>query len=221
MVIFKNKNLLEKQKSLGEQLKEAREKQHLSIDKIVKILGIKKNYIISLENNNLENLPGGLYPKKFIKQYSKYLELDQKEIDKFIENNLQKNKNKKYYFSRKKIKRNKFLVFPKIIRSLFVVIIVLIFIFYLGFYFNNLITPPNLKIIYPPNNYSTDSKKIVIKGKSEKETEILINKTPVLIEDAGYFEKEINLNPGLNEIIVESKKKYSKTNIKTRQILVK
>src|SRR6056297_2663934 len=106
MVIFKNKNLLEKQKSLGEQLKEAREKQHLSINKIVKILGIKKNYIISLENNNLENLPGGLYPKKFIKQYSKYLELDQKEIDKFIENNLQKNKNKKYYFSRKKIKRN-------------------------------------------------------------------------------------------------------------------
>jgi cytoskeletal protein RodZ len=218
MVNFKKKNLFEKPETLGEKLKNTREKQHLSLEKVVKSVGIKKKYLKYLENDDLKNLPGGLYAKKFIKQYSKYLNLDQDEIDNYIEKLLTKSDSQHNYFSYKKLSKKRFLVFPRIVRTVLIVIVVLTCLLYLAFYFNNLISPPNLKIIYPTTNQVTKKNPVIIKGETEPETEIYINGSTVLIEDDGYFEKEINLKKGLNKIIIEAKQRYSRTNTKIRQI---
>jgi cytoskeletal protein RodZ len=218
MVIFKKKSLFEKPESLGEKLKNAREKQHLSLERVVKSVSIKKKYLKSLEDNDLKNLPGGLYAKKFIKQYSKYLKLDQEEIDKYIEKLLINTDSQQNYFSHKKLSKKRFLVFPRIVRAILIAIIVLACLLYLAFYFNNLISPPQLKIIYPLSNQTINENPIVVKGETETETEVYINGSTVLIEDNGYFEKGINLKKGLNKIIIEAKQRYSRTNTKTRQI---
>lgn len=218
MVIFKKRNLFEKPESLGEKLKNAREKQHLSLERVVKSVGIKKKYLKSLEDNNFNSLPGGLYAKKFIKQYSKYLNLDQGDIDKYIEELLINAPSQKNYFSYKKLSKKRFLIFPKIVRTVLIVIAVLAFLFYLAFYFNNLVSPPQLKIIYPLTNQTIDKNPIIVKGETEPETEVYINGSTVLIEDNGYFEKEINLKIGLNKITIEAKQRYSRTNTKTRQV---
>jgi len=218
MVVFKKKNLLEKPKNLGEKLKNARDKQHLSIDKIAKIVGIKKKYILLLENNDIYSLPGGLYAKKFIKKYSKFLNIDQKEIDKDIEEKITNVQFKQSYFSYKKLAKKRFLVFPRIIRAAIIIIIALVCLFYLGFYFNNLISPPKLTIIYPQENQSITTNPIIIRGETDPETEVYINGATVLIDNNGYFEKEITLKKGLNRVVVEAKQRYSRTNIKIRQI---
>ncbi len=218
MVTFKKKNLFEKPKSLGEKLKNAREKQHLSLERVVKSVGIKKKYLKSLEDNDIKSIPGGLYAKKFIKQYSKYLNLDQEDVDKYIEKLLINTDSQPNYFSHKKLSKKRFLVFPRIIRTVLIVIVALAFLLYLAFYFNNLVSPPQLKIIYPLANQTTDKNPIVVKGETEPETEVYINGSTVLIEYNGYFEKEINLKKGLNKITIEAKQRYSRTNTKTRQI---
>jgi cytoskeletal protein RodZ len=218
MVIFKKKNLLEKPKTLGEKLKNARDKQHLSLDRIAKIVGIKKKYILLLENNDISSLPGGLYAKKFIKKYSEFLNLDQKEIDKDIELKINNAHFKQSYFSYKKLSKKRFLVFPRIMRAVIIIIIALVCLFYLGFYFNNLISPPKLIIIYPQENQSVSENPIVVKGETAPETEVYINGATVLINNNGYFEKEITLKKGLNRIVIEAKQRYSRTNIKIRQI---
>lgn len=218
MLIFKKKSLFEKPESLGEKLKKAREKQHLSLERVVKSVGIKKKYLKALEDNDLKSLPGGLYAKKFIKQYSKYLDLDQEEIDKYIEKLLKNIETQENYFSHKKLSKKRFLVFPRIVRAVLIVMVVLAGLLYIAFYFNNLISPPNLKIIYPTVNQTTNENPITVKGETEPETEVYINGSTVLIEDNGYFEKEINLKQGLNKIIIEAKQRYSRTNTKTRQI---
>jgi hypothetical protein len=89
---------------------------------------------------------------------------------------------------------------------------------YLAFYFNNLISPPELKIIYPLSNQTTNKNTIVVKGETEPETEVYINGSAVLIEHNGYFEKEINLKKGLNKITIKAKQRYSRTNTETRQV---
>jgi cytoskeletal protein RodZ len=218
MVIFKKKNLLEKPETLGEKLKNTREKQHLSLERAAKNVGIKKKYLKSLEDDDLKSLPGGLYAKKFIKQYSKYLDLDQNESDKDIEKVLKNRGSQENYFSYKKLSKNRFLVFPRIIRAVLIVMVVVACLFYLAFYFNNLISPPELKIIQPSANEIINENPVLVKGETEPETEVYINGAPVLIEDSGYFEKEVNLKKGLNKIIIEAKQRYSRTNTKTRQI---
>ncbi|MFP4514930.1 MAG: helix-turn-helix domain-containing protein [Parcubacteria group bacterium] len=218
MVIFKKKNLFEKPESLGEKLKNAREKEHLNLERVAKNVGIKKKYLKSLEDNDLKSLPGGLYAKKFIKEYSKFLNLDQKEIDKDIEKLIKNSESQEDYFSYKKLSKSRFLVFPRILRAILISMIVLACLLYLAFYFNNLISAPQLKIIYPEANQTVSENPIVVKGETEAETEVYINGSTVLIEDNGYFEKEINLKKGLNKIIIEAKQRYSRTNTKTRQI---
>jgi cytoskeletal protein RodZ len=218
MITFKKKNLFEKPETLGEKLKNAREKQHLSLEKVVKSVGIKKKYLKSLEDNDIKNLPDGLYTKKFIKQYSKYLNLDQEDIDKYIEKLLINTDSQTNYFSHKKLSKKRFLVFPRIIRTILIIIVVLAFLLYLAFYFNNLISPPELKIIYPLSNQTTNKNTIVVKGETEPETEVYINGSAVLIEHNGYFEKEINLKKGLNKITIKAKQRYSRTNTETRQV---
>ena len=218
MLTFKKKNLLEKPRSLGEKLKEAREKQHLSLDRISKKVGIKKRYILALEENTLNQLPGGLYAKKFIKKYSKFLNLDQKEVDKYIKENFNTNNSHTEYFSHKKLSKKKFLVFPRIVRYILIVSVMIICLLYLAFYFNKLISPPKLEINNPKTNISTNKNPITIKGETEKETEVYINGSTVLIDKDGYFEKDITLKKGINKIIIEAKQRYSRTNVKTRQI---
>ncbi|MCF7794861.1 helix-turn-helix domain-containing protein [Patescibacteria group bacterium] len=218
MVTFKKKSLFEKPITLGEKLKNAREKEHLSLERVVKNIGIKKKYLKSLEDNNLKGLPGGLYAKKFIKQYSKYLNLDQDEIDKHIEKLLNHTDSHNNYFSHKKLSKKRFLVFPKIVRTILIITVVLACLLYLGFYFNNLISPPQLKIISPQPNQIINKGFVDIKGETDPETEVYINGSTVLIDDNSYFEKKINLKKGLNKIIIEAKQRYSRTNTKTRQI---
>ncbi|SDL62832.1 helix-turn-helix domain-containing protein [Halarsenatibacter silvermanii] len=64
----------------GKRLKEKREELGLSIEDIEENTKIRKKYIIALENDNYEEIPGLVYARAFIKNYSSFLGLDEEEI---------------------------------------------------------------------------------------------------------------------------------------------
>lgn len=65
---------------LGDILKNAREKQELSLDDLAKETKIQKRYLIDLENENFEDMPGKVYERAFLKTYANILDLDVNEI---------------------------------------------------------------------------------------------------------------------------------------------
>ena len=223
MVEFTKKNLLAKEVSLGEIFREKRAQQAFSLDRIAKKLKIKTEYLRALEKNELHRLPGGLYVKKFTQEYGAYLKIDPKDIAKKLEQDFTtiNNRQSTDCFSHKKISGRQFLVFPKIIRNIMIGAVVIACLLYLSFYFKNLVSPPSLEITYPPQNFSTEEGSMIITGETEKEAQITINNQPVLSDENGHFEKVVNLKTGLNQIVFKVKKKYSRENIQSRQILVK
>lgn len=61
---------------MASKLKEEREKAGYSIENVAEILKIRKQYIIDLEEETFEGIPGKVYVDGYIKMYYEFLGLD-------------------------------------------------------------------------------------------------------------------------------------------------
>ncbi|HNU81651.1 MAG TPA: helix-turn-helix domain-containing protein [bacterium] len=217
MVEFNFKKLASEERS-GEKLRAARLRQNIDIKNASEKLHIREEYLLSLENEEYDRLPSGLYGRQFLKEYCRYLNLNYQDILKlspFAEEAVSHNP-----FSQKILRRHKFLIFPKIIRNALLILLFLICILYLSIYFFRLVSPPELILEYPDKNLVLQNPIINIQGKSEPETEIKINGTGIMSDQDGHFSQEIKLKQGLNNLTISAKKKYGRESVIQRQILV-
>ncbi len=207
------------EETTGEKLRQARHYKNLKIEEAAKQINIRVEYLNALEEENFEKLPAGLYGKNFLKKYAKFLGLKPREILRgWQEESAGEEKNNP--FSQKVVKKNKFIIFPKIIKNLLILAIIIVCFLYLVVYFKKIILPPELIISQPSKNLLIQSDTITVSGQTEPEAEVKINGEIVLNNHNGYFSQDINLKKGMNNIIITAKKKYSRENIINRQILV-
>lgn len=66
--------------NIGESLKSAREARGITLDKAEEDTKIRKRYLQALEDGDYDVIPGRVYAKGFLRNYAKYLGLDQEEI---------------------------------------------------------------------------------------------------------------------------------------------
>jgi cytoskeletal protein RodZ len=207
------------QESWGEKLLQARRSKNLKLEDVSQKINIRPEYLSALEEEHFEKLPAGLYGKNYIKEYAAFLGLNVKEILKDWDVQIL-NSSPDDPFSRKIIKRNKFIIFPKLIRNFLIIAAIVICFLYLIFYFKKIVLPPNLIITQPATNLALTGTNITISGQTEVEAEVKINGEIVLNNNNGYFSQTINLKKGMNNIVIKAKKKYSGEQTITRQILV-
>jgi cytoskeletal protein RodZ len=209
---FKKNNISYDYETAGEQLSLARKKQNLKLKKISKKLNINIEHLESLEKGKFNNLPGGIYREKILKKYSEFLDLNQEEITKsFSREGAINTEIEEKIPSLKKIKAYKFLVFPKLLKSSLIVLVLLICFSYLAFSLNKVVSPPSLVINYPEkNSLILGEKQITISGKTTPEASIYINNKNILKDSIGNFEENINLKKGLNTIIISAQKWLNK-----------
>ncbi|MBN2884438.1 helix-turn-helix domain-containing protein [Patescibacteria group bacterium] len=217
MTGFTLKKLGIEQKS-GEKLKTTRLKRRITLADVSKKLKIRTEYLIALEQEEYGQLPSGVYGRKFLKEYCRFLNLDYKSL--LVLTPFNEDKNKENPFSQKILRKHKFLIFPKLVRNLIFIILFLTCLLYLLIYFRHLISPPNLSIEYPDKNLVTTELILQVRGQSDPETEIKINNTSIMSAQDGSFSQEIKLKQGLNKLTISAKKKYGQENIIQRQILV-
>ena len=78
--------------------------------------------------------------------------------------------------------------------------------------------PPYLEILSPIDKIEVNDFSLKISGKTDRLVEVYINNKMVPNQD-GYFEEEVKLLPGINNLKISAKKKYSKEKIISRQII--
>jgi len=81
-------------KDIGNFLRERREAKGISLIEVEKDLKIRKKYLQAIEEGNVEVIPGKTYFIGYLRNYSKYLDIDEENVNKIIQtyNNLEKQK---------------------------------------------------------------------------------------------------------------------------------
>jgi cytoskeletal protein RodZ len=221
-MLFKSNKIRSGEETVAEKLRAARLEKNITIEAAAKKLAIKPEYLAALENNDRSAIPGGVYGKTFLREYSSLLGLDPVRL---LENYQKEtgaagNENKDV-FSKKKIKKSELAIFPKILKNILLIIIIVVFFSYLGYYLLKTFSLPSVEIYQPDNNLVTENNYVDVVGRADPKTQITINDLQILKDETGNFTSRVNLNKGVNTITISAQNKYSRKNIISRQVLVR
>lgn len=62
--------------TVGRTLKRSREERNLSLDEAARATKIRKEFLLAIEDDKLDQLPGPVFARGFIRSYAEYLSLD-------------------------------------------------------------------------------------------------------------------------------------------------
>jgi|SRR3990167_2229766 len=221
--MFQSNKIYLDSETVSEQLRSARQAKKLKLSEISKKLNINEKYLIALEKGEYDELPHGIYGKNFLREYALFLGLDYKKLAQDFENeiNLLEPKRQKELFSKQVIKKRYLLAMPKILKNIFIFLIIGVCFIYLGYRLNKIISPPLLIVDSPMADLITDQNFLVISGRTEAEASLIINGQTVLTDKNGNFLQTVSLKNGINVITITANKKYGRGSTVIRQILVK
>jgi len=220
---FKSNKISLGSASVSEQLKVTRLKLGLSLEQASKQTKISQKYLDALENGDYYKVPDGIYTLNFLREYAQYLGLDYKKIVAGFqtEKRVFRSGDRENLFSRQIVSSDKMIVVPNLVKNILWGILLLGCLVYLIVLLNNVFKPPVLKILTPVDNLITTDAKVLVSGYSEPETEVTVNDKPVIVSEAGEFNLSIELQPGVNTIVVIAKKGSKRPNKIVKEVLLK
>lgn len=205
--------------TVGEILQKKRLEQKLTLDDVEREIRIRKKYLTALEADSFDRLPGTAYIIGFLKNYSRFLNLDSQTI--------------LALFRREYDEKRRLNVLPKaMVRPLgrpfvaltprfFAIVtgILLLFIFlgYLLFEFRFAVGAPTLAIDSPQNNLVIKEDKVAIRGRTDPDVSVTINNGKIALQVDGSFSQEVSVLPGVNTYEISAVNKFGK---KTTMVVV-
>jgi len=105
-------------------------------------------------------------------------------------------------------------------RKIAVGILIVLFIGFLAFEGRKLLLAPPLTLLSPPEDLITNDHKIQLVGQTDPGVRVTINNTSVFPNEKGYFEDQIVLQDGLNNLDVKAVRRYARPRLIQRKIFV-
>jgi len=199
--------------TLGETLKEEREKARINLERAADTLKVGKEYLINVENDYYEELPPDVYIKGFLRNYARLLDLDENEVIKIYQKQKEITQQKIEAQSGKKKKQrlvSKFIITPQLIFGIISVAFLMAIVIYFFKATENFSEAPFLEIAEPLENETVNDERLTIRGKTDPESSLEINGQAINLDKDGIFVAEVTLMEGINEIIIKAKNKFNK-----------
>jgi cytoskeletal protein RodZ len=211
--LFKTKTV--KIDTLGEYLAQIRKQLNLDVKTVGLLAQIKPTYLSQLESGDYDSLPSEVYIRGFLKSLADFyrikeqLLIDQYEKERGFDLTKQDKKKTIRLFS----------FTPRTIVIVSSVLIALLALGYIGIQIRSVLAAPYLQITEPVSDQTIETNSIVVAGKAEVGSVVLINNQPVLIDSSGQFTENLLLSPGSNIIEISEKNRFNKVSEVTRQIV--
>lgn len=202
-------------KTVGEYLKQARVKKRFSQEKIAEETKIKEEFISSIEREDWEALPEFPVVVGFVKGIVKVLNINERQAVALLRRDYPP---KVLPVNPKPDVSRTFTWTPRLTFVAGIVVIALIVLGYLGFQYSSFINPPKLAIYRPHEEEVIKERKLMVIGETDPDATLKVNNQPVLIEEDGRFEVEIEIFEGTEEIIIKSVSRSGKETIVQRKI---
>ncbi len=208
-------------KTVGEILQENRNKKNLTLDEVEKATKIRKKVLAYLEKSDWSSLPSATFVKGLIKNYGKFLDLDEKELLAFYRREYDERRDQKKGFSRKQKNDSSWFRFtPQTVTFSVVGVVVLVVVGYLFVQYQSFTGSPLLEIQEPQNNIKINKLEVNLVGKTWEDAILKVNGEKVTVSPGGTFSLPVKLNRGLNTITVTAENRFGKISTQKRLVVV-
>ncbi len=174
-------------RTVGQVLKEEREKKFYTLDEIEKATKIRKELLEALEAGQYQKLPPPTFVQGFIKSYGKFLNLDSEKLLAVFRREFsdQKHPPRVLESFSHPVDKKRIRITPG--RVLFILVFTLIFIFfaYLWFEYRFLVGAPSLEVVTPSDQLNTSQAEVVVLGKTDPEAKVNINDQEIAVDQNG------------------------------------
>lgn len=210
-------------RTVGQILKEEREKKFYTLDEIEKATKIRKEMLEALEAGEYQKLPPTTFIQGFIKNYGKFLGLDSQNLLAIFRREFSDQKHPPRVLDSfsNPVQKRKFALTPAKFLGLIVLGLVLIFFAYLWFEYRFLVGTPYLEITAPADQTSTSSSTIAVSGRTDPEDKVTINNQEIAVDPSGKFSQEIKLTENVNNISIVATSKSGKSTKLERTVFLK
>lgn len=206
-------------KTVGELLSEKRRQKNLSLDEVERATKIRKKILQALEISDWGSLPSPTFVKGLIKNYGKFLGLDQNQLIAFYRREFDEKKITKKGLPGG-IKTTHLRLTPQIVTVGVILAISFLVAGYLFIQYESFTGPPLLDISEPMDNVKISSTEVTLVGKTWDDAILKVNGQDVPVSPGGTFSISVELSQGVNTITVTSANRFGRISTAKRTVVV-
>lgn len=206
----------------GQMLREERIKKGLTLEEASQATKIKSSFLMAIERGDYQKLPSIAYAQGFVRNYTGFLGLPEKEVLALFRREFDEGKIFKV-LPEGLAKRDEF----SLKRFNFRTTVLLVFIVFLGllgfiaFQYRFAFMGPPLSISSPKDMSTLSSSVVLVSGKTSSDAIVFVNDEAVSVNDDGTFQKDITVFPGKSKIQIISKNRFGKETEIDRNVILK
>jgi cytoskeletal protein RodZ len=187
--------------TVGKILKNTRINKKLTLANVEKSTKIRQKNLEAVENEDWDKFSSKTYINGIVRQYSKYLELNEEKMAAFFRREYEKTEDINF---KTKIKEKYLTPQTKTAFRLSLIFIFIAFFLYFGYQLKQFFTPPHLEIITPKESRFKKMERVSLIGKTDKETTIYVNGERIFLKKDNTFETYVPLFQEKNPIYIEA-----------------
>ncbi len=205
--------------TLGEKLQKLRGDTHVPLTEVARSTRIRVRYLEYLENGEYEKLPADVYVRGFLRNYARFLGVDEGILMKLYEQerNIQRNlgnttETKTNGFN---LPTPSFVITSKTVTLSVVALLTVVVFGYLYQEFTHFAAEPELVILEPAPGVVSEVSEVVLRGKTEKGARVSINGEASFVGSEGEFSEKLTLQSGVNTVTVVAINRFEKSKTET------
>ncbi|MDQ3098536.1 MAG: helix-turn-helix domain-containing protein [bacterium] len=207
-------------KTLGQILREQREKKNITFEQAEAATKIRKSYLRDLENGNYSKLPASTYIKGFLKIYAEYLELPENDVMAFFRREFDESKDGKT-----KLRSSLFSVrepwvrlSPQVFFTVVFVSAIAVLFAYVWVQYQSFAGAPQLEIFSPKDGIVVQKPDIDVEGKTSSNSTLTLNGQNVALAQDGYFKSSVQMSEGVNVLTFVAVNEVGKSTTEKRLV---
>ena len=206
----------------GQRLHDERKKKGLTLDQVADATKIREEFLAAIEKGEYDKLPSPSYAKGFVRSYTRFLELPEKETLALFRREFAGDEDydvlPEGLSGKKEVPIRKFKIRQAFLLG---IIIFLLLISYIFFQYRYAFINPPLDIDSPKEMANLSSSTVTVTGKTDPAATVYIEDTAVPVNDDGSFKKEVVEFPGKTTITIKVVNRFGRQTTIERHIVVK
>ena len=219
-MVFVKRQLDDSPQTLGEKLRLLRRGQAVSLDMMERDTHIQRVYLEALERGHYDALPEPMYARNFIRAYARVLGADETYLLELYEEECGRcDLVAPMQTPRQKVKSARLAIWNRYVKFGLVFCAVIAIVGYFGWQMSELMAPPEVVLLTPSDESLTYEAEVTVSGVVDGEASVFINQEPVVVNADASFSTPVELQEGLNIILVEAERRYSRKTVIERHIV--